>query len=136
MLKRWRRGRGEDEDNDDGKPVGYNQEEKTVPPPSPEMGNKSAKRGTDMRPIMGYTPAAETAKKRSQSSKPRMSHKRTSTHTWLWICTDAPSAQKAYTNPNRILVDFIAKVYRYFPSSFYLLLLLLFGSVLHGFTKV
>jgi hypothetical protein len=80
MLKRWRRGRGEDEDNDDGKPVGYNQEEKTVPPPSPEMGNKSAKRGTDMRPIMGYTPAAETAKKRSQSSKPRMSHKRTSTH--------------------------------------------------------
>ena len=54
---------GEDEDNDDGRPVGYNQEDKTVPPPSPEMGNKSAKRGTDMRPIMGYTPAAETAKK-------------------------------------------------------------------------
>ena len=54
---------GEDEDNDDGKHVGYNQEDKTVPPPSPEMGNKSSKRGTDMRPIMGYTPAAETAKK-------------------------------------------------------------------------
>ena len=53
----------EDEDNDDGKHVGYTQEDKTVPPPSPEMGNKSAKRGPDMRPTMGYTPAAETAKK-------------------------------------------------------------------------
>ena len=62
-LDRSNHRNGEDEDNDDGRPVGYNQEDKTVPPPSPEMGNKSAKRGTDMRPIMGYTPAAETAKK-------------------------------------------------------------------------
>jgi hypothetical protein len=48
---------GEDEDNDDVNQVD------SVTPQSPEMGNKSAKRGTDMRPIMGDTPAAETAKK-------------------------------------------------------------------------
>ena len=44
---------GEDEDNDDVNQVD------SVTPQSPEMGNKSAKRGTDMRPIMGDTPAAE-----------------------------------------------------------------------------
>ena len=60
---------GEDEDNDDVNQVD------SVTPQSPEMGNKSAKRGTDMRPIMGDTQLPKRPRKRShESSKPRMSH--------------------------------------------------------------
>jgi hypothetical protein len=53
---------GEDEDNDDDNQVDL------ATPLSPEMGNKSAKRGTDMRPRMGDTPAAITAKKTQSRS--------------------------------------------------------------------